>query len=536
MRLAVVCIACALVAAFTTVTLASDSSHDKAPAAASHAPAPAHPAPAATAAPKPTAEAPKEAAPAAKPAEPHAAATPSPLTADQILSMMKDGNKHFLAGKLDTPNTGASRRTDTAANGQKPVATVISCSDSRVPVELLFDRGIGDLFVIRVAGNVCDTDEIGSAEYGVDHLGTPVLLVLGHTKCGAVTAVVSGAELHGHIAPLVDNIKPALEAARHAHPNYVGDDLLAETIKANVFQSIEDLLTKSDMIRERTKSGKVRVEGAIYDITAGSIEWIGPHPRQQSLLEAPAAPADAHTTSNAQPAHAEQVLGEHPAPPAGAARSSGPIMTPDNAAAHVEAAPAASAHAPAATQPAYQPTREAAPRTGALPSLLERCMGEELYQQGVRALDAGDYALASEKFRAAGQLDPSMLAARCDLAGVLYLQQKYAESLEIYKSILTADARYANALRGAALCQASLKQYDDARTTLRKLLDLDRRDAQTWLDAGDVSFLAGDTRAARENWEAASRLSSASPEVVKQAKLRLNTYGAASAAPAAESD
>lgn len=558
LRLSLVCFTTALAITLSAVSAANASSQAAAPAAHGKTPAPAAPshgqapaadargkaaAPATPAAPKPSA-APVNAA--AKPAQtpetqPAPAAEGSaPLNADQIVTMMKEGNNHFRAGRLETPNTSALRRFRTASDGQKPVATIISCADSRVPVELIFDRGIGELFVIRVAGNVCDTDEIGSAEYGVDHLGTPVLIVMGHTKCGAVTAVVSGAALHGSIAPLVENIKPAVAAARHDHPQHVGDDLLNDAVKANVLQSIEDILTKSDMIRERAKSGKVRVEGAIYDLEAGTIEWIGPHPKQQALLESAASPTDAHASNApakpdadmhaAEPTHP----GEAPAAPTHAAPKSEakPNPSAESATGTASVQPGMTA-ALAAAVPAEQPRRPVASRMEALPSLLERCMAEEQYQQGIRALEAGDYALAAEKLRSAGQLDPSMLAARSDLAGVLYLQQKYADALEIYKSVLTADAHDVNAIRGAALCHASLKEYDSARSMLRKLLDLNRRDAQAWLDLGDVSFLAGDAPAAREDWETASRLTSASPEMVKQANLRLNVYAVPSPAPVA---
>ncbi len=129
------------------------------------------------------------------------------LSADEALKMLKDGNARFVEGKATHPHQDAARRALTAGQGQHPVATVLSCSDSRAPVELLFDQGIGDLFVVRVAGNVAATDEIGSMEYAVDHLNTPVVVVLGHSQCGAVTAVVEGAKLPPSIGALVAPIK-----------------------------------------------------------------------------------------------------------------------------------------------------------------------------------------------------------------------------------------------------------------------------------------------------------------------------------------
>jgi len=157
------------------------------------------------------------------------------VSADDALAMLKEGNDRFAAGKSGYPNTAANRRQETASGGQHPFATVLSCSDSRVPVEYIFDRGIGDLFVIRVAGNVADTDEIATAEYGVDHLGTPVLMVLGHTRCGAVTAVATGAQVHGKLPQLVDNIVPAVRKAQTERPDLKGDALVNEAITNNIW-------------------------------------------------------------------------------------------------------------------------------------------------------------------------------------------------------------------------------------------------------------------------------------------------------------
>ncbi|MCA9730151.1 MAG: carbonic anhydrase, partial [Candidatus Eisenbacteria bacterium] len=140
------------------------------------------------------------------------------MTPDQALEALKAGNDRFVTGTSLFPHLDRKRRYETA-KGQTPFVTVIGCSDSRVPIEALFDQGIGDVFVIRVAGNVCDTDEIGSIEYGVDHLGTPLMVVLGHESCGAVTAVVKDAEIHGSIPKLVDNIGPAVATARKFHPS-----------------------------------------------------------------------------------------------------------------------------------------------------------------------------------------------------------------------------------------------------------------------------------------------------------------------------
>ena len=236
-----------------------------------------------------------------------AVATPSavPPTADEVLTALKEGNARFVAGTPKHPHSGIDRVIETSA-GQTPMATVIGCSDSRVALERLFDRGIGDLFVVRVAGNVADTDEIGSAEYGTGHLHTPLMIILGHTKCGAVSAVASGAVVHGSIPSLVDNIIPAVERARQANPGVSDKDLVPFAIRENVLESIASTLTHSEEIRGLVTEGKLRVVGAVYDIETGIVDWLGEHPAQSALLT-PAATSVAHASDDhaaTAPSHA----------------------------------------------------------------------------------------------------------------------------------------------------------------------------------------------------------------------------------------
>lgn len=163
--------------------------------------------------------------------------------------------------------------------GDHAYATVITCSDSRVPVELIFDAGVMDIFVIRVAGNVCDTDEAGSIEYGLAHVNTPVLVVLGHTQCGAVTAVTQAVQGKGHalernIPPLVDNIEPAVRRAIELYPHAQGKEIIPLAIEENVWIGIRDLFMKSPATRNLVKRGKAKVVGAIYDVGTGKIQWL----------------------------------------------------------------------------------------------------------------------------------------------------------------------------------------------------------------------------------------------------------------------
>jgi len=209
----------------------------------------------------------------------------SKLTPDEAIRQLKVGNARYVSGKITHPRQDSARRAE-VSKGQNPFAVILSCSDSREPVELLFDQGIGDLFVVRVAGNVADTDEIGSIEYGAGHLGSPVVVVLGHTKCGAVTAVVKGEKVHGSIPALVDNIIPAAKKAKDAARSRAKtEEIIEEAIKANVMQSIEDLFKKSSEVAELVEEKKLKVVGAVYNLDTGSIEWLGEHPDQSKLLK-----------------------------------------------------------------------------------------------------------------------------------------------------------------------------------------------------------------------------------------------------------
>ena len=207
--------------------------------------------------------------------------SPSKPDPDAVIKMLKEGNARFVSGKAIHPNVSVKRLIQAGKEDQADhaYATVIACSDSRVPVEILFDAGVMDFFVVKVAGNVIDVDEAGSIEYGLSHVHTPVLVVLGHTQCGAVTTVTNSIQGHGHalelnIPPLIDNIEPAVLRAISANPKVHGADVIPFCIKENVWQSVEDLFMKSASSRALVKSGKVKVVGAIYDVSNGKIDWL----------------------------------------------------------------------------------------------------------------------------------------------------------------------------------------------------------------------------------------------------------------------
>ncbi len=199
----------------------------------------------------------------------------------EILKGLEEGNARFAEGKAIGSHRDPERIALAAASDQAnfAVATVLSCADSRVPVELLFDAGIMDLFVVRVAGNVADVDEVGTIEYGLAHVRTPVLIVLGHSGCGAVKAVNQAAHGEGHaleknIPPLVDNIGPAVKRAIAAHPDAKESEIVAFEVEENVWQAIHDVFLHSAAVREMAAANTVQVVGAIYDLPTGKVQWL----------------------------------------------------------------------------------------------------------------------------------------------------------------------------------------------------------------------------------------------------------------------
>jgi len=226
---------------------------------------------------------------------------PACPTGEAALERLTEGNKRYVSGAFAKVNLDAARRVDTA-KGQHPQATILACSDSRAPVETIFDQGIGDVFPVRVAGNVAAVDELATIEYGVEHLETPLLIVLGHTKCGAVTAVATHAAVHGSIPALLSNIEPAVTETQATHAGLTGDALINACVTANVWHSVGQILTHSSAIQERVKAGKLKIVGAIYDISAGTVSWLGPIPIQAQLLATPVAETHA-TVATASDAH-----------------------------------------------------------------------------------------------------------------------------------------------------------------------------------------------------------------------------------------
>ncbi len=199
----------------------------------------------------------------------HAASHAAPSAAEVWQSLMA-GNQRFVAGKSQARDLVSLRRK--LVSGQSPKAIILSCSDSRVGPELIFDQSLGDIFVVRTAGNVADKVALGSMEYAVEHLHSPLLVVLGHQKCGAVNAACSGEKMPSqNLDAIVEKINPAVvQAKSYAH----GDDLVESAIKENVRQSAKDILANSAIIRDAVNSGKVTVIEAEYELETGRVEQL----------------------------------------------------------------------------------------------------------------------------------------------------------------------------------------------------------------------------------------------------------------------
>ncbi|MBZ9688620.1 carbonic anhydrase [Clostridium estertheticum] len=168
-------------------------------------------------------------------------------------------------------NTSSTKREE-LINGQHPFAVIITCSDSRVPPEFIFDQGLGDLFVVRVAGNVIDKIELGSVEYAVEHLKTPLIVVMGHENCGAVEAAVeeSGKKQHGNIGAIIDKIEPSVKKVKSK--NLQGENLVEQVTNENINNSSREL-KHSKIIKEELKKGNIKIVEAKYLLKSGVVQW-----------------------------------------------------------------------------------------------------------------------------------------------------------------------------------------------------------------------------------------------------------------------
>ena len=195
-----------------------------------------------------------------------------------ILEQLMAGNRRFIDGTPE-PRDNAALRAATAP-GQQPHAAILSCLDSRVPVETIFDQGIGDIFVGRVAGNVVDESQLGSLEFATKVVGAEVVLVLGHSDCGAVKGACDGAQL-GHLTALLDRIRPAVESVEGVPPEErksTNAEYLGRAIEKNVQHGVAELRRRSAVLRELEDEGKILIRGAVYDLASGEVTLLDSEP------------------------------------------------------------------------------------------------------------------------------------------------------------------------------------------------------------------------------------------------------------------
>ncbi|HXK49763.1 MAG TPA: carbonic anhydrase [Clostridiales bacterium] len=189
-------------------------------------------------------------------------------TFEEALDLLKEGNSRYSGNEMTHPNQDLNRMLE-VAKGQNPFAVILTCSDSRVVPEFIFDCGIGELFVIRNAGNIVDETVLGTIEYAIEHLHVPLVVVLGHSSCGAVTAAHKGHFCEGYLNTILQEIDPAIDR------NTDGEFALDNSIRNNISLCVEKIKTSQPVISKFAEEGKARIIGAMYDITDGEVEFIG---------------------------------------------------------------------------------------------------------------------------------------------------------------------------------------------------------------------------------------------------------------------
>lgn len=188
------------------------------------------------------------------------------MNSQEVLARLKEGNGRFVEDKLDGKLQCSSRRS-ALTGGQEPYAIILSCADSRVVPELCFDTGLGELFVVRVAGNVANTSSIGSIEYAVAHIGCPLLVVMGHESCGAVTAAIAGGNNGHNINHLLAHVTPAIASSGK-------DAAVNDVVKKNAELTVAELSARSSIIADAISGGKLQVVPAYYALGTGQVEFL----------------------------------------------------------------------------------------------------------------------------------------------------------------------------------------------------------------------------------------------------------------------
>jgi carbonic anhydrase len=197
------------------------------------------------------------------------------ISPDHALRLLMEGNDRFAVARAEGPNRGRERRILTSAEGQNPFAAVVACSDSRVPVSIVFDRGIGDIFAVRVAGNILGEMGTASIEYAIEHLGIRLIAVLGHSSCGAVQAAMAEASHSVSIRKFVEKITPAVQKTIACNGRLAPSEQVDEIARANVWYQVENLFNNNEIVRTGVEAERLLLMGAFYDLTIGKVEWMG---------------------------------------------------------------------------------------------------------------------------------------------------------------------------------------------------------------------------------------------------------------------
>ncbi|MBD2317574.1 carbonic anhydrase [Phormidium tenue] len=191
------------------------------------------------------------------------------LTSEAALQKLKEGNDRYVLDHVEHPHEGSQRRVDLSI-AQHPFAIILGCADSRVVPELIFDQGVGDLFVLRVAGNIADDAVIASIEFAVEHLGTRLVVVMGHERCGAVMAAINHAFSEGKLTSLINYIEPAIKAGQQIK----GDCVVSDTVKAHANLMVEMIQSTAPILSHEVENGKLKVVPAYYRLATGKVEFL----------------------------------------------------------------------------------------------------------------------------------------------------------------------------------------------------------------------------------------------------------------------
>ena len=200
------------------------------------------------------------------------------ISASDALERLREGNRRFVAGEHTIDELASGIRRMAVVSGQRPIATILGCSDSRVPVEVVFDQGFGDLFVIRVAGNIVAPSQVGSVEFAAERLGTRLVVVLGHTSCGAVTATLEDLQRPAsnqswNMNSIVSRIRPSVEGLLETELRHDHDLLIDKAVRANVRASVNQLRHGSDVLELLIRRDGLRVVGAEYSLETGIVDF-----------------------------------------------------------------------------------------------------------------------------------------------------------------------------------------------------------------------------------------------------------------------